>query len=88
MEHTCFIMNTHKVTFAAAAAAMAVAMAFAVAPAFMTSASAKIQSVPTECTNPAGHQPGGQQPECQGAGLTQETENQNPAGHAPPGQNP
>ncbi len=81
-------MNTHKATFAVAAVAMAVTLAFAVAPAFMTSASAKIQEVPTSCTNNGGQQPGGQQPQCQGAGLTEQSENQNPAGHAPPGQNP
>jgi hypothetical protein len=36
-----------------------------------------------------GNQPGGQQPSCEGSGLTQdtETENQNPSGAAPPGQN-
>ncbi len=79
-------MNAHKITFAALAA-IAVVMAFAVAPTFMTSASAKIQSVDTSCTNQGGQQPGGQQPTCQGRGLTQQSENQNPAGHAPPGQN-
>ena len=80
-------MNTHKVTFAALAAVTAVALAFAIAPAFITSASAKITSVDTSCTNPSGFTPPGQQPTCQGEGLTQETENQNPAGFAPPGQN-
>jgi hypothetical protein len=50
-------------------------------------AAAKITSVDTACTNPAGKWPGGQQPTCNGAGLTQWSENQNPAGHAPPGQN-
>jgi uncharacterized protein HemX len=49
---------------------------------------AKIQSVDTACTNQGGQQPGGQQPTCQGGGLTQQSENQNPSGHAPPGQNP
>jgi hypothetical protein len=68
-------MNTHKVTFAALAVAMAVALVFAIAPAFVTSASAKI-----ECVNPGGQNPQGN---CQGA-----NERQNPAGHAPPGQNP
>jgi hypothetical protein len=47
------------------------------------SALAKITPV---CENNGGNQPSGQQPSCQGAGLTQE--NQNPAGHAPPGHNP
>lgn len=80
-------MNTRKLTFAALAA-MAVAMTMAVAPAFMTSASAKITSVDTECTNPNGSTPPGQQPSCQNdEGLTQESENQNPSGFAPPGQN-
>ena len=83
-------MNTNKLTLAAIAA-IAVALAMAVSPAFMTSASAKISPVTTDvsCTNNGGNQPGGQQPSCQGGGLTQqtETENQNPAGSAPPGQN-
>ena len=48
---------------------------------------AKITAVDTQCNNRGSHQPGGQQPSCQGAGLEQETENQNPSGHAPPGQN-
>jgi hypothetical protein len=47
----------------------------------------KITEVPVSCTNPAGQQPTGQQPECTGGAHTQENENQNPAGHAPPGQN-
>ena len=47
----------------------------------------KISPGDTSCTNGGGQQPGGQQPSCQGTGLTQETENQNPAGSAPPGQN-
>jgi hypothetical protein len=51
-------------------------------------ATAKIQPVDTSCTNQGGQQPGGQQPSCQGGGLTQQSENQNPSGHAPPGQNP
>jgi hypothetical protein len=50
-------------------------------------ATAKITPVDTSCTNAGGNQPGGQQPSCTGAGLTQESENQNPAGSAPPGQN-
>jgi hypothetical protein len=66
--------------------ATAVASAGAVAP--VTGAFAKIQPVDVSCTNNGGHQPGGQQPSCQGSGLTQQSENQNPAGHAPPGQNP
>ena len=42
---------------------------------------------PANCTNNGGHQPGGQQPVCQGGGLTQNPAT-NPAGHAPPGQQP
>lgn len=59
-------------------------MAFAMAPAFMTSASAKIS--PPSCTNSGGNQPGGQQPTCTGEGLIQNPAT-NPAGHVPPGQN-
>ncbi|WP_411150055.1 hypothetical protein [Streptomyces sp. A30] len=49
-------------------------------------ADAKIKPVPIECTN-GNNAPPGQQPACQGEGLTQVSENQNPAGQAPPGQN-
>jgi hypothetical protein len=49
---------------------------------------AKIAAEPVSCTNQGGQQPGGQQPQCTGGGLVQETENQNPSGAAPPGQNP
>lgn len=79
-------MNTNKVTFATLTA-ITVALAFAIAPAFVTSAFAKITEEPVACENPAGNEPGGQQPECKGEGQTQITENQNPAGKAPPGQN-
>ena len=48
---------------------------------------AKIREVPVACENRGGQQPPGQQPECQGGGLEQQTERQNPAGKAPPGQN-
>ncbi len=58
-------------------AAIVVAMAM---PAF-----AKIS--PANCENRGGNQPGGQQPVCQGEGLTQNPAT-NPAGHAPPGQQP
>ena len=42
---------------------------------------------PANCTNNGGNQPGGQQPVCQGGGLTQNPAT-NPAGNAPPGQQP
>ena len=74
---------TLAIAFALALAVLATSMA--------TPASAKIIPVTTDasCTNQGGNQPGGQQPSCEGQGLTQqtETENQNPAGSAPPGQN-
>jgi hypothetical protein len=69
-------------TVLAVALVMAAIVVATAMPAF-----AKIRAVDTSCTNGGGNQPGGQQPSCQGAGLTQQTENQNPAGHAPPGQN-
>ena len=47
-------------------------------------ASAKI--TPRSCENGGGQLPPGQQPTCQGGGLTQNPA-LNPAGHAPPGQN-
>ena len=52
-----------------------------------TAVNAKIEPVDVSCSNPAGHQPPGQQPTCSGGAHEQETENQNPAGHAPPGHN-
>ena len=64
-------------------AACAVAVGMGVVP--VSGAVAKIS--PPECTNNGGQQPGGQQPVCTGAGLTQEPAT-NPAGHAPPGQQP
>ncbi len=42
---------------------------------------------PASCENAGGNQPPGQQPTCQGEGLTQNPAT-NPAGHAPPGQQP
>jgi hypothetical protein len=71
------------ITFLAVALVMAAMVVVMAAPAF-----AAIKQVNTSCTNNGGNMPGGQQPTCQGGGLTQQSENQNPAGHAPPGQNP
>ncbi|UVS69958.1 hypothetical protein [Nitrososphaera viennensis] len=67
--------------------AIMAALALAAAPAFLQSASAKITEEDTSCENRGGNEPGGQQPTCEGEGLTQNTENQNPSGHAPPGHN-
>jgi hypothetical protein len=72
--------------------AIASALTLAVlATSMVTPAFAKIETVVVEerCENPAGNEPGGQQPQCTGEGQTQitETENQNPSGAAPPGQN-
>jgi hypothetical protein len=75
----------------AIAAIMAVAGASILALVSTTPAFAKItqETTDTGCTNGGGNSPGGQQPSCQGEGLTQETEteNVNPSGSAPPGQN-
>jgi hypothetical protein len=61
-------------------------MALAVAPALTTTpALAKIS--PPSCTNGGGNEPGGQQPTCNGGGLTQNPA-ENPSGHPPPGQQP
>ena len=64
---------------------MAIALVFAMAPALIAPVEAKI--TPANCTNNGGNQPGGQQPVCQGGGLTQNPAT-NPAGNAPPGQQP
>ena len=80
-------MNTK--TTIAIFAAVAI-LAAAVMPTFMTQASAKISPAqPPSCTNGGGQQPGGQQPTCNGEGLTQNPAKPatNPSGHAPPGQN-
>jgi uncharacterized membrane protein len=45
-------------------------------------------STDTSCTNSGGNQPGGQQPSCQGGGLTQETCSATTGnGNCPRGQN-
>jgi hypothetical protein len=59
---------------------MAAMLAVMAAPAF-----AKI--TPASCENQGGNLPPGQQPVCEGEGLTQNPAT-NPAGHAPPGQQP
>jgi hypothetical protein len=83
------LYNTRAAKIALAAAAGT--MALLAATSFIGSAFAKISEVITDqhCENPAGNEPGGQQPECTGSGQTQitETENQNPSGAAPPGHN-
>jgi hypothetical protein len=78
-------MNSKTIGFAilATIAVMAAMASVLVA----TPAEAKITEEDVSCTNQGGNQPGGQQPSCGGAGLTQESENQNPSGSAPPGQN-
>ena len=90
-------MNTHKVTFTALAA-MAVTLSVAMlVSSLATPVQAKITPAqPPSCTNNGGNQPAGQQPTCNGQGLTQDpgtpptpaTPATNPAGHAPPGQQP
>ena len=86
-------MHTHTtrtVTFAAIAV-MAVTLSVAMlVSSIATPAAAKITpGEPPSCENRGGQQPGGQQPNCQGEGLTQNpaTPATNPAGKAPPGQN-
>jgi hypothetical protein len=83
-------MSTNKVTFAALAA-MAVALSVAMlVSSLATPVQAKITpATPPSCENGGGNLPQGQQPTCQGEGLTQNEAKPatNPAGHAPPGQN-
>jgi hypothetical protein len=67
---------------AAAVAVCAVAVGMTVG---VSGAAAKI--APASCTNGGGNQPGGQQPVCNGGGLTQNPAT-NPAGGTPPGQQP
>jgi hypothetical protein len=84
------IKNRHTLTFVALAA-MAVTLSVAMlVSSLATPAAAKITPAqPPSCENRGGNQPGGQQPTCEGEGLTQNpaTPATNPAGHAPPGQN-
>ncbi len=63
-------------------ALLAMALMMALTMSFSGVAFAKISK-----ENQGGNQPGGQQPVCQGEGLTQNPA-ENPAGHAPPGQQP
>ena len=81
-------MTTSKrVTTYALLAGIAIVLSLAVvaASSMVTPALAKIS--PANCTNGGGNQPGGQQPVCQGEGLTQNPAT-NPAGNEPPGQQP
>jgi hypothetical protein len=85
-------MNIHKVTFAALAA-MAVTLSVAMlVSSIATPVQAKINPAePPSCeTGGGGNLPPGQQPECQGEGLTQNEGKPatNPAGNEPPGQQP
>jgi hypothetical protein len=61
--------------------------ALAAAGALMVPAGAFGKIAPANCTNGGGNQPGGQQPVCNGGGLTQNPAT-NPSGNAPPGQQP
>jgi hypothetical protein len=65
----------------------AAALALALALGAMTAGSALAKISPPSCETSSGQTPPGQQPTCQGGGLTQKPA-LNPAGHAPPGQNP
>jgi hypothetical protein len=84
------VMNS-KTKFAALAA-MAVTLSVAMlVSSLATPVQAKITPAqPPSCENPAGNEPGGQQPTCQGEGLTQNEAKpaRNPAGNEPPGQQP
>jgi hypothetical protein len=74
-----------KIALAAAVAATAVMLLAAVVPAAFADVKG---SADTSCTNNGGQQPGGQQPSCQGSGLTQETCNATTgSGKCPAGQN-
>jgi hypothetical protein len=65
--------------------ALVTAIMMALMMSFGGAAFAKIS--PANCENQGGNQPGGQQPVCQGGGLTQNPAT-NPAGNEPPGQQP
>jgi hypothetical protein len=76
---------TRTVTFAALAA-MAISLSVAMlVSSIATPVAAKIS--PANCETQGGNQPPGQQPVCQGGGLTQNPAT-NPAGNEPPGQQP
>ena len=77
-------MITNKVTFAALAT-MAVTLSAAI---LVSTVAAPVEAKisPRSCENPGGNEPGGQQPNCRGQGLTQNPAT-NPAGHAPGGHN-
>jgi hypothetical protein len=74
-----------KIALAAAAAATAAMLLVAVVPAAFADVKG---SADVSCTNNGGQEPGGQQPSCQGSGLTQETCNATTgSGKCPAGQN-
>jgi hypothetical protein len=80
-------MNNHKTAFVilGIAAALALVMTASMVPAALANVKG---STDTSCTNNGGTQPGGQQPSCNGAGLTQETCNSTTGnGNCPKGQN-
>jgi hypothetical protein len=66
---------------------IAAAVTTAAALAALAPAGAAAKIAPANCTNGGGNLPGGQQPVCNGGGLTQNPAT-NPAGQAPPGQQP
>jgi hypothetical protein len=87
LSHTTFTMDNYKTTFVilGVAAALALVMTASVVPAALADVKG---STDTSCTNSGGNQPGGQQPSCQGGGLTQETCSATTGnGNCPRGQN-